>query len=114
MPLVTLDRVSIAYGHVALLDGASLQIEARARICVIGRNGTGKSTLLRLVGGELEPDGGSVWQQPGLRIGRLAQDVLLQDARSVFDVVAEGAWQCHRRRVAAGHAREAGALATRS
>jgi ATP-binding cassette subfamily F protein uup len=90
MPLVTLDRVSIAYGHVALLDGASLQIEARARICVIGRNGTGKSTLLRLVGGELEPDGGSVWQQPGLRIGRLAQDVLLQDARSVFDVVAEG------------------------
>ncbi len=90
MPLVTLDRVSIAYGHVALLDGASLQIEARERICVIGRNGTGKSTLLRLVGGELEPDGGSVWQQPGLRIGRLAQDVLLQDARSVFDVVAEG------------------------
>ena len=90
MPLVTLDRVSIAYGHVALLDGASLQIEARERICVIGRNGTGKSTLLRIVGGELEPDGGSVWQQPGLRIGRLAQDVLLQDARSVFDVVAEG------------------------
>jgi ABC transport system ATP-binding/permease protein len=90
MPLVTLDRVSIAYGHVALLDGASLQVEARERICVIGRNGTGKSTLLRIVGGELEPDGGSVWQQPGLRIGRLAQDVLLQDARSVFDVVAEG------------------------
>ena len=90
MPLVTLDRVSIAYGHVALLDGASLQIEARERICVVGRNGTGKSTLLRIVGGELEPDGGSVWQQPGLRIGRLAQDVLLQDARSVFDVVAEG------------------------
>jgi ATP-binding cassette subfamily F protein uup len=89
MPLVTLDRVSIAYGHVALLDGASLQVEARERICVIGRNGTGKSTLLRIVGGELEPDGGSVWQQPGLRIGRLAQDVLLQDARSVFDVVAE-------------------------
>ena len=90
MPLVTLDRVSIAYGHVALLDGASLQVEARERICVIGRNGTGKSTLLRIVGGELEPDDGSVWQQPGLRIGRLAQDVLLQNARSVFDVVAEG------------------------
>jgi len=90
MPLVTLDRVSIAYGHLTLLDTASLQIEARERICVIGRNGTGKSTLLRIVGGELEPDGGSVWRQPALRIGRLAQDVLLQDARPVFDVVAEG------------------------
>ena len=90
MPLVTLDRVSIAYGHLALLDTASLQIEVRERICVIGRNGTGKSTLLRIVGGELEPDSGSVWRQPTLRIGRLAQDVLLQDARRVFDVVADG------------------------
>jgi ATP-binding cassette subfamily F protein uup len=90
MPLVTLDRVSIAYGHLALLDSASLQVEPRERICVIGRNGTGKSTLLRIVGGELEPDGGSVWRQPALRIGRLVQDVLLQDARPVFDVVAEG------------------------
>jgi ABC transport system ATP-binding/permease protein len=52
MPLVTLDRVSIAYGHLPLLDSAGLQIETGERLCVIGRNGTGKSTLLRIVGGE--------------------------------------------------------------
>ena len=52
MPLVTLDHVSIAYGHLPLLDDASLQVEPRERICVIGSNGTGKSTLLRIVSGE--------------------------------------------------------------
>jgi ATP-binding cassette subfamily F protein uup len=90
MPLVSLDHVSLAFGHLPLLDDASLQIEPGERICVIGRNGTGKSTLLQIVGGELPPDTGSVWRQPGLRIGRLAQDAPLQDARPVFDVVSEG------------------------
>ena len=90
MPLVTLDHVSIAYGHLPLLDEASLQIESRERICVIGRNGTGKSTLLRIASGEQAPDTGSVWRQPGLRLGRLVQDAPLLDRRSVFDVVSEG------------------------
>ena len=53
MPLVTLDRVSMAYGHLPLLDQASFRIEPRERVCVIGRNGTGKSTLLQIVGGDL-------------------------------------------------------------
>ena len=52
MPLVSLDHVSIAFGHLPLLDDASLLIEPRERVCVIGRNGTGKSTLLQIVGGE--------------------------------------------------------------
>ena len=90
MPLVTLDHVSIAYGHLPLLDDASLQVEPRERICVIGSNGTGKSTLLRIASGEQAPDTGSVWRQPGLRIGRLVQDAPLLDSRSVFDVVSEG------------------------
>jgi ATP-binding cassette subfamily F protein uup len=90
MPLVTLDRISMAYGHLPLLDAASLQVEPRERVCVIGRNGTGKSTLLQIISGELEPEGGSVWRQPGLRIGRLAQDVPLTDPRPVFAVVSEG------------------------
>ncbi|HEY3158138.1 MAG TPA: ATP-binding cassette domain-containing protein [Vicinamibacterales bacterium] len=90
MPLVSLDRVSIAFGHLPLLAGASLQVERRERVCVIGRNGSGKSTLLRMIGGELVPEAGSVWQQPGLRIGSLAQDVSLDDPRSVFTVVSEG------------------------
>ena len=90
MPLVVLDHVSIAFGHVPLLDAASLQIEAGERVCVIGRNGTGKSTLLQIVSGALAQDAGSVWRQPGLRIGRLAQDAPLDDSRPVFDVVADG------------------------
>ena len=90
MPLVSLDRVSIAFGHLPLLADASLQIERRERVCVIGRNGSGKSTLLRMIGGELVPEAGSVWHQPGLRIGSLAQDVPLDDPRSVFTVVSEG------------------------
>jgi ATP-binding cassette subfamily F protein uup len=90
MPLVTLDRVSIAYGHLPLLDGVALQIEPRERVSVIGRNGTGKSTLLKIVSGEIPPDEGDVWRQPSLRVARLEQDVPLSANRSVFDIVAEG------------------------
>jgi ATP-binding cassette subfamily F protein uup len=90
MPLVSLDRISIAYGHLPLLDEAVLQIDPRERIAVIGRNGAGKSTLLKIVGGEIAPDAGRVWRQPALSIARLEQDVPLSSTRTVFDVVAEG------------------------
>ncbi len=90
MPLISLDHVSIAHGHLPLLDDASLQIEPRERVSVIGRNGTGKSTLLQIISGDQLPDAGSVWRQPGLRIARLVQDVPLSADRPVFDVVAEG------------------------
>src|SRR5215208_599827 len=90
MPLVTLDKVTMAYGHLPLLHEASLRIEPRERVCVIGRNGTGKSTLLQIVSGSLAPQSGTVWHEAGLRIGRLAQDALVADDRRTFDVVAEG------------------------
>jgi len=90
VPLVSLDRVSLAFGHLPLLAEASVQIDRRERLCVIGRNGTGKSTLLHIVGGALAPDAGRVWTQPGVRIGRLAQDAPLMDTRAVTDVVSEG------------------------
>ena len=90
MPLVTLDRISMAFGHLPLLDQASLRIEPRERVCLIGRNGTGKSTLLQIVSGHLAPQGGAVWHEPGLRIGRLAQDALVAEDRRAFEVVAEG------------------------
>jgi ATP-binding cassette subfamily F protein uup len=90
MPLVTLDKVTMAYGHLPLLHEASFRIESRERVCVIGRNGTGKSTLLQIVSGSLAPQSGTVWHEPGLRIGRLAQDALLAADRRTFDVVAEG------------------------
>jgi ABC transport system ATP-binding/permease protein len=90
MPLVTLDKVTMAYGHLPLLHEASLRIESRERVCVIGRNGTGKSTLLQIVSGSLAPQSGTVWHEPGLRIGRLAQDALVDADRRTVDVVAEG------------------------
>ena len=82
--------MSIAFGHLPLLDEVALQIEPRERVSVIGRNGTGKSTLLKIISGELPPDGGVVWRQPALKVARLEQDVPLSAHRSVFDIVAEG------------------------
>jgi ABC transport system ATP-binding/permease protein len=90
MPLVLLDDVSIAFGHRPLLDRVALQIEPRERLSVIGRNGTGKSTLLKILNGEIPPDSGTVWRQPSLRTARLEQDVPLSADRPVFEVVAEG------------------------
>jgi ATP-binding cassette subfamily F protein uup len=90
MPLVTLDHIAMAYGHLPLLEDASFQIEQGERVCVIGRNGTGKSTLLQIIAGDVEPDAGSIWRQPNLRTARLVQDVPLSADRPVFDVVSEG------------------------
>jgi ATP-binding cassette subfamily F protein uup len=93
MPLVSLDRISIAFGYLPLLDEVALQIEPRERVAVIGRNGTGKSTLLKIISGELQADAGpgsNIWRQPGLRVARLEQDVPLSADRTVFEVVAEG------------------------
>jgi ATP-binding cassette subfamily F protein uup len=90
LPLIHLDRVSLAFGHLPLFDESTLQIDRRERIALVGRNGAGKSTLLRIVSGEQQPDSGSVWIEPGLRIARLEQDVPLSTDRTVFDVVADG------------------------
>ena len=90
MPLLSFDRVSIAYGREPLLEGASFQIEAGERVCLIGRNGTGKSTLLKLVDGEALPDAGEIWRAPGLRISRLAQELPESPSATVYDAVAEG------------------------
>ena len=90
MPLLTLDNISLAYGHHALLDRAKLAIEPGERICLVGRNGTGKSSLMRVIAGEIEADDGSVWRSDDLRISYLPQDVPVAEQRIVFDVVAEG------------------------
>ena len=90
MPLLTLDHVSLSFGHLPLFDDASLRIEAGERICLIGRNGTGKSSLLKVIAGDVPPDGGSIWRAPGLRVSRLDQDVPGAADRTVFDEVAAG------------------------
>jgi ATP-binding cassette subfamily F protein uup len=89
-PLISLDDVSIAFSHVPLLDHASLLIDPGERVAIIGRNGTGKSTMLQILAGELPPDSGVVWRQPGTTSARLVQDVPLKSVATVFDVVAEG------------------------
>ena len=90
VPLVTLDHISVAFGHLPLLDDASLTIDPKERIAILGRNGTGKTTLLQILSGEVAPDTGSVWRQPGLKVARLEQDVPLSANRPVSEVVAEG------------------------
>jgi ABC transport system ATP-binding/permease protein len=90
MALITLDHISIAHGSLPLLDNAVLQIESGERVCMIGRNGVGKSTLLRILSGEQMPDSGHIHRQPNIRAALLVQDVALCDDRAVFNVVAEG------------------------
>jgi len=88
--LLSLDSVSLAFGHLPLFEDASLRIDAGERVCLIGRNGAGKSSLLKVVSGEVPPDRGTVWRAPGLRTSRLAQDVPGAADRTVFDEVASG------------------------
>lgn len=90
MTLLKLTNVSLAYGNNPLLDGVSWQIARGERVCIIGRNGTGKSSMLSLVKGSQLPDDGEIWRAPGLKIGELPQELPLADERTVFDVVAEG------------------------
>ncbi len=90
MPLITLKQVSLAYGHWPMLDRADLVIEAGERIGLIGRNGTGKSSLLRLMAGQGEPDDGEIWRAPGLRIALVEQEPVLDAAMTVFECAAEG------------------------
>ena len=90
MPLITLARARLAFGHHALLDGADFQLDARERVALIGRNGTGKSSLLRVLAGQADLDGGEAWTAPGTRIACVVQEPELDADLSVFDTVALG------------------------
>ncbi|MCM5703013.1 ATP-binding cassette domain-containing protein [Larsenimonas salina] len=90
MTLLRLEQLHLAYGTHVLLDGAELTIEKGERLALVGRNGAGKSTLLSLVSGKVDPDSGTIWRAPGLRIGVLEQDLPDAEGRRIFDVVAEG------------------------
>lgn len=88
MPLLTLDAISLAFGMQPLLDQASLNIEAGERVCLLGRNGEGKSTLLKVVSGEVTPDGGVVRLEEGAVLAVLPQNLPASDARTAYEVVA--------------------------
>ncbi len=90
MAYITLRDVQLAFGGPSLLDGANFNLERGERVCLIGRNGEGKSTLLKLIEGSLLPDRGEVSLQNGITISMLAQDVPM-DSGKVADIVADGA-----------------------
>ena len=90
MPLIQLQHVDFSVGGPLLLEHVDLAIEPNERVCVVGRNGEGKSTLLRLLAGEIKPDDGEVRAQTGVRVAKLAQEVPRDASGSVFDVVAAG------------------------
>ena len=90
MTLLKFSDVSLAFGAMPLLDKVSWQIARGERVCIIGRNGTGKSSMMKLVKGDQKPDDGAVWRAPGLKIGELPQELPVADERTVFDVVADG------------------------
>ncbi len=90
MPLLTFNRLELAYGHWPLLDGASLVVEAGERIGLIGRNGTGKSSLLKIIAGINPPDAGDVWRKPSLKLAYVPQEPQFQPGHTVFEAVAEG------------------------
>ncbi|MDY0249696.1 MAG: ATP-binding cassette domain-containing protein [Pseudomonas sp.] len=90
MTLLKLTQVSLAYGATPLLEEVSWQIARGERVCIIGRNGTGKSSMLHLVKGSRLADTGEVWRAPGLKIGELPQELPVADDKTIFEVVAEG------------------------
>src|SRR5450631_3577977 len=90
MPTVRLDKVCLSFGLKPLLDDATLQIRKAERVCLLGRNGEGKSSLLQLITRQIVPDGGEVWVRPGARVASLAQEVSAASDASVRDVVMSG------------------------
>jgi len=92
--LLHLQQSSLAFGYLPLFEDADLRIEAGERLALIGRNGAGKSSLLKVIAGELPPDTGLVWRAPALRVARLDQSAALDadagSALTVFDAVAAG------------------------
>jgi ATP-binding cassette subfamily F protein uup len=90
MAILSLSNAQLAYGHVALLDGAALSLEAGESLGLIGRNGAGKSSLLKVLAGQEKLDDGLLQMTQGLRICYVPQEPLFEPAHSVFDIVSKG------------------------
>jgi ABC transport system ATP-binding/permease protein len=90
MPIVRLDKVSLSFGLKPLLDNIALQIRKGERVCLLGRNGEGKSSLLQVITRQIVPDGGDVWIRPGAKVASLAQEVSPASDETVLAVVKQG------------------------
>jgi ATP-binding cassette subfamily F protein uup len=90
MPLLQLQKACLAFGHIPLLKDVNLVINAKERVCLIGRNGTGKSSLLNVLSAEIPLDSGLLWTEDGLKIAKLAQEVPAAAAQTLYQTVAAG------------------------
>ena len=90
MALLSLRDIRVAFGGPSLLEGASLQIEPGDRICLLGRNGTGKSTLLKVLNGEIAPDDGEIVRQQGVTVALVPQEIPPGLSGTVRDIVSGG------------------------
>ena len=90
MPIVRLDKVCLSFGLKPLLDNIALQIRKGERVCLLGRNGEGKSSLLQVITRQIVPDSGDVWIRPGAKVASLAQEVSPASDESVLAVVKQG------------------------
>jgi len=94
--LLSLQNITLSFGGPPIFDGINLQLEPGDRLCLMGRNGTGKSTLLRLMAGEFPPETGQIQRQQGLKVAAVGQDVPQDLSGTVFDIVAEGMGETSR------------------
>jgi len=90
MALLGMQEVSVAFGGPSVLDHASISIERGERVCLLGRNGAGKSTVMKLLDATMKPDSGEVVRQTGVTVARLEQEIPDDVEGSIFDVVAAG------------------------
>ena len=90
MPLLKLDNLSLAYGQQVLFDSIQLLLNKGDRLCLVGRNGVGKSTLLKVIEGFVESDGGSRWLDTAVKVAGLSQDLPEANDERVLDFVASG------------------------
>ncbi len=90
MSLIALQNISIHFGGPLILDTISVQIEKKQRICLLGRNGTGKSTLMKILVGEIQPDEGLVQKGQATRISYFSQEIPTELDSTVFHIVAKG------------------------
>ncbi len=115
MSLLSLSNIELAFGHVALLDDVSLHVERGERVGLIGRNGTGKSSLLALIAGLRDPDDGNITRASGVSVALVEQEPSLPADVSVLDAVTSGlpaaalvvAYEHAAHRVATDHSDEA-------
>ena len=117
MALLGMKDVRVAFGGPLLLEDAQFAIERGERVCLLGRNGTGKSTMLKLLDGTLLPDSGEIVRQGGVSVTRLSQDIPDDIDGTIFDVVATGVGpagallaQYHQASVRVGNSPDAAAM----